>query len=305
MASPSPHALRARIERLAGDVATADAEVAALEGRLAAAKTSAAGLRRTKKETELELGRAVDRATDRLIEAARRGDLGAARAALEAGADTHRPTPVVEGWDAEGYDEAVDEAMLSPLGWAATRGNREMAALLLDEGGADPNQARTADGATALMEGAYRGKLEVVRLLLDRAADPNRATTDDGSTTLMCAASGGHLEVAQLLLLFGADPDVQDDYGETAHAAALNNWHPGVAGCLGAVAGWPAFKIATACRLHADARRMLHRGTVDPSDCSLAELLAVGGTPANALWPGSPGPCDATAALARAAMSSW
>jgi hypothetical protein len=121
----------------------------------------------------------------------------------------------------------------------------------------------------------------------------------------MFAASNGRLEVAQLLLLFGADPDVQDNDGETAQAVALNDGHPGVAACLGAVAGWPAFKIAVACRLHADARRMLHRGTVDPSDCSLAELLAVGGTPANTLWPGSPGPCDATAALARAAMSSW
>ena len=37
----------------------------------------------------------------------------------------------------------------------------------------------------------------------------------------------------------------------------------------------------------------------------LAELIAVGGTPANTLWPGSLGPCDATEALARAAMSSW
>jgi len=51
--------------------------------------------------------------------------------------------------------------------------------------------------------------------------------------------------------------------------------------------------IAAACRLHVDARRMLHRGTVDTSDCSLAELLAVGGTPVNTLWPGSPGPCGA------------
>ena len=50
---------------------------------------------------------------------------------------------------------------------------------------------------------------------------------------------------------------------------------------------------------------MLHRGTIEPADRSLAELTAVGGTPANALWPGSPGPCDATTALIRAAMSSW
>jgi hypothetical protein len=50
---------------------------------------------------------------------------------------------------------------------------------------------------------------------------------------------------------------------------------------------------------------MLHRGAIEPADCSLAELTAVGGTPANTLWPGSPGPCDATTALIRAALSSW
>jgi hypothetical protein len=155
------------------------------------------------------------------------------------------------------------------------------------------------------MWAAEHGHSEVARLLLDRAADPNQARTDDGATALMFAACYGRLEVAQLLLLFGADPEVQDVDGETAQAIALDDGQPGVAACLGAVAGWPAFKIAVACRLHADARRMLHRGTVDPSDCSLAELLVVGGTPANTLWPGSPGPCDATAALARAAMSSW
>ena len=42
-----------------------------------------------------------------------------------------------------------------------------MATLLIDQGGADPNQARTADGYTALMGAAHGGHLEVARLLLD------------------------------------------------------------------------------------------------------------------------------------------
>ena len=337
MASPTPIELGARIKRLADDVATADAEVAAIEGRLAAAKASAAGLRRAKKETELELERATDLATDRLIEAARLNDLAAARAALEAGADPHRPTR--EGWNAEGFDEAVDEAMLSPLMWAANRSSRGMALLLLDEGGADPNQATTEAGITALMIIAYHGDLEIAQLLLERSADPNpvstnngsaalmiaahqghlefarvllehsadpnQARTDDWSTALTQAAQCGHLEVTQLLLLFRADPDVMERNGATAEALAVSNGHPVVAACLGAIAGWPAFKTAAACRLHADARRMLHCGTVDPSDCSLDELTTVSCAPPNALWPGSPGPCDATMALVRAAMASW
>ena len=70
-----------------------------------------------------------------------------------------------------------------------------MATLLMDQGGADPNQACTANGGTALMEAAEQGRLVVARLLLDRSADPNQATTDNGDTAMMYAAHGGHLEI--------------------------------------------------------------------------------------------------------------
>ena len=52
---------------------------------------------------------------------------------------------------------------------------------------------------------------------------------------------------------------------------------------------------------------MLRHGTIDRSDCSLAELVAVSGTPANTLWSGSPGPCDATTALVSASvgLAQW
>ena len=133
------------------------------------------------------------------------------------------------------------------------------------------------------MGAAHGGHLEVTRLLLDRSADPNQATT---FTALMYAAMHGHLEVAQLLLLFGADPNFRSLPGDTtAQSIALAHGHPAVAACLGAIAGWPAFKIAAGFRLHADARRMLHRGTIEPADCSLAELAAVGGTTARLQTP--------------------
>ena len=47
----------------------------------------------------------------------------------------------------------------------------------------------------------------MTRLLLDRSADPNQACTPDGHTALMEVAGGGHVELARLLLLFGADPN--------------------------------------------------------------------------------------------------
>ena len=190
---------------------------------------------------------------------------------------------------------------------------------------ADPNLSMRWDGSfgcrahdretgcTALMLAANRGRLEHVRLLLECSADPNMASFD-GTTALMNAADGGrggpHLDCAQLLLVYGADPKMEDWEGQTAASIQINeggSTDEGTifAGFLGAIEAWPTFKVAVACRLHADALRMLRRGCMDPSDCSSAELSHVSAAQANALWPGSPGPCAATTALAIAAMSGW
>ena len=148
----------------------------------------------------------VDAVTDRLLEAARNEDVGAVRATLDQGAYPNRPTPLVDGWDGEGHDEDIDEAMLSPLTWAAKKGNAGVAALLLDRG-ADPSQARTNGGVTALMLAVQDGHVEVAWLLLERAADPNQARTDDGVTAIMLAAQNDHVELARLL-----QPEFKDGF---------------------------------------------------------------------------------------------
>ena len=56
---------------------------------------------------------------------------------------------------------------------------------------ADPNEACTDDGGTALMQAAQDGYLEVTRLLLDRSADPNQLSTTDGVPALILAAKKG------------------------------------------------------------------------------------------------------------------
>ena len=229
-----PH-LRASIERYAGEIATAEAEVVQIKQQLAAAKARAASLVAAKKEKELELERVVGEASGRLLDAARQGNIGAARAALEHGAEPNRSTPAVQGWEASlepgQYDEEVDEAMLSALMWAAKRGDSEMATLLVDDGGADPNQGRTTDGCTALMEAAEQGQLAVSRLLLDRSADPNQAASG-GFTALMFAAVKGHVEVARLLLDRSADPNQAATNGSTALMEAALNGHAEVARLL-------------------------------------------------------------------------
>ena len=263
--------------------------------------------------------------TDRLIEAAKAEDVPRARAALDEGANPNRPT----------------QQSRSALMWAADKGDVAMATLLLDRS-ADPNQATTGNGATALMTAAdtrhvevarllldrsadpnqvmpddghtalmvaachtaSEGGLEMTRLLLDRSADPNQAKTSNGFTALMSAAHYGCLDTVQLLLLFGADP-VAATHGLTAGSMASRLGHRSTADCLDAVRGWPAFKIATACRLHTDTRTMLQRGAIDTAGCPLSEIAAVAAASANTLWPGSPAPCLASTALARAAMSQW
>jgi hypothetical protein len=105
------------ISKLRASLARFPAEIAAAEG--------AAELRAAQKKAEQELERIVGPASDRLIAAARRDDVGAARVALEGGANPNRSIPTVEGWDADEYDVVADEAMLSALGWAAKRGTSE------------------------------------------------------------------------------------------------------------------------------------------------------------------------------------
>ena len=121
----------------------------------------------------------------------------------------------------------------------------------------------------------HAGHLEIARLLLDRGADPNQPMVPGikpvAQSPLAVAAMLGRLEIMQLLLVHGADTSVrEDDVTPTMLAASMG--HHESADCLEAIGGWPsAFKIAAACRFHADARRMLRRGAIDPSGCSAAE----------------------------------
>ena len=69
---------------------------------------------------------------------------------------------------------------------------------------------------TALHLACYRGRLEVVELLLQRNAQVNVQDLEFGSTPLHLASSNGHFEIVQLLLKEGnADGNVVDKHGRT------------------------------------------------------------------------------------------
>jgi cytohesin len=169
--------------------------------------------------------------------AAERGDLDAALALLDAGADPDAPSlgpapgaPAGPAWPGvavvspstrEGASvlaglfgriweaskpKRPDVQGHTPLAGAAAGGHTDVLRLLLDRG-ADAN-ARDGDGITALalaVTGGHRGAME---LLIARGADPE-ARTRDGLTPLMLAASDGRLGFVRALLDAGADPNAE------------------------------------------------------------------------------------------------
>ena len=68
-------------------------------------------------------------------------------------------------------------------------------------------ESRDGQRATCLSEASCAGKLDCVRMLLERGAEPNTTNVRD-RTPLFRAAYHGHAEVCQLLLDNGADPDI-------------------------------------------------------------------------------------------------
>ena len=92
-------------------------------------------------------------------------------------------------------NKAADDGY-TPLGVAASRGNKEIIKLLLANG-ADVNKAIN-NGATPLYIAAQEGKKEVAQLLLANGADVNKAT-NNGATPLYIAAEKGNKEIEKIL----------------------------------------------------------------------------------------------------------
>ncbi len=111
------------------------------------------------------------------------------------------------------------QGSLSVLEKAVRLGRLELVRALLDKGAKVGH--RVVDGSgdwagyNALLFAAYRGHLDIVRLLVERGADLN-AANGSGQTALMIAASLGHTAVVDYLLKRKADVSVRDKRGRTA-----------------------------------------------------------------------------------------
>ena len=176
-----------------------------------------------------------------LVYAARTGDIDAARALLEGGADVNQTTRY--GW--------------SPLLAATQNENYQMAKFLIEHG-ANVNLAnkggwtplylavdnRNIEGGDYPVRTADMDSLAYITYLLDKGANVNWRVTEstetrtvftnqwlneEGATAFLRAAQSGDLELLKLLAARGADPKINTKLGVTPLAAAAGiGWVEGV-----------------------------------------------------------------------------
>ena len=103
---------------------------------------------------------------------------------------------------ADGADVNAKEAknQITPLHWAAWRGRKEIAELLIAKG-ADLN-TKNKDGGTPLHNAAWKGHVEIAKLLIVKNADVN-AKDVEGQTPLDWAEEEKQKEIADLLRKHG------------------------------------------------------------------------------------------------------
>ena len=163
---------------------------------------------------------------DDLLEAVRRGDLAAVRAALDAGVPVDTPFR---------YERTA-------LSFAAGRDNLEIVKLLLERG-ADPNKKDTFYGASPMNWAADKGSVAMIRLMIERGgtpggdllenavekADPElvalalektKPSPDDLSVALAAAIKDKKDNIADQLRKAGAVPPRPADFAIDAEALA-------------------------------------------------------------------------------------
>jgi ankyrin repeat protein len=106
----------------------------------------------------------------------------------------------------------------TPLDAATERGRVEIVKLLLDEG-ADVNWTNEY-GWTALYAAVYYGHIEIVKLLLHSGADVNKSN-NNGGAALYRAIQDDNKTIVKLLLDSGADPNKADKFGRTPLTEAV------------------------------------------------------------------------------------
>lgn len=104
------------------------------------------------------------------------------------------------------------------------------------------NDRRPSSGSTPLSDAAFRGNLEIVKLLLDRGANVN-ATNRDGNTPLIGAAFMCRTEVVRLLLDKDASTSHRNNRRETVIEIMSRPWTEELAGFYTGLARVTGFNV--------------------------------------------------------------
>ncbi|MCA1584292.1 MAG: ankyrin repeat domain-containing protein [Acidobacteria bacterium] len=146
-----------------------------------------------------------------VADAAMNGDTPAVRALLKEAADVN----------------AAQGDGMTALHWAASRGDAELAQVLLFAG-ANVRAVTRIGAYTPVFLAAKNGRAAVLASLLEAGADV-KATSANGTTPLMAAAAAGDVQTVTLLLDKGADVNVAEPVrGNTAAMFAAANDRPTV-----------------------------------------------------------------------------
>ena len=189
-----------------------------------------------------------DSPVESIHDAASRGDVEAVRRLLASGASPNSFDPEVDpespaAWetpilalcnvrrftdgcaaclellrDAGADLEATDGYGLTPLHYAARRGDTKMVSLLV-EAGVDVD-ATTLDKETALHYAARGGDTKIVSLLVEAGLDVD-AKTPDGETALYLAVYHRATSCVEVLLAAGASPNLREGHRLTPFDLAL------------------------------------------------------------------------------------
>ncbi|KAL6847064.1 hypothetical protein ACP4OV_022917 [Aristida adscensionis] len=113
---------------------------------------------------------------------------------------------------------ATDARGKNVLHFAASKGRLEIVKYLVEELGLDVN-SRSIHDETPMLFAAQNGSVPVLKYLIDHGGDP-ACTDSSGSTPLHYAAEHGQCEALRLLLSRGVPVDPLDLHGAPLHKAA-------------------------------------------------------------------------------------